>query len=66
MRHRRTRTPATQHCRHRLIAIFGRARLVRDFDGCYHLQGGNWNDRADAREWTSMFLPEAVVSTQDS
>jgi len=46
----------------RVVALFGKARLMREPDGRFQLEGGNRYDRLAAVEWTSMFLPEAVVS----
>ena len=46
----------------RVVALFGQARLIRKADGRFQLEGGNRHDRLAAIEWTSMFLPEAVVS----
>jgi len=43
-----------------LIAMFGNARLVKRPNGKFELLGGNDADRADAREWCSLFLHEAV------
>ncbi|MCP4196433.1 MAG: hypothetical protein GY762_04715 [Proteobacteria bacterium] len=46
----------------RVVALFGQARLRRAADGRFQLEGGNRHDRMAAIEWTSMFLPEAVVA----
>jgi hypothetical protein len=46
----------------RLIATFGNARLVRQPDGRYELQGGSPADCTAAREWCSLFAPEIVFS----
>ena len=46
----------------RVVALFGQARLMREPDGRFQLEGGNRHDRLAAVEWPSMFLPEAVVS----
>ena len=46
----------------RVVALFGQARLRREADGRFALEGGNRHDRLAAIEWTSMFLPEAVVA----
>ena len=46
----------------RVVALFGQARLMREPDGRFQLEGGNRHDRLAAVEWTLMFLPEAVVS----
>ena len=46
--------------RQKLIAAFGQARLVRCRDGKYELIGGLPEDLAQAREWISLFLHEAV------
>lgn len=47
--------------RSRVITRFGAARLVKTPDGQHELVGGTRSDRADAREWVSLFLHEAVV-----
>jgi hypothetical protein len=44
-----------------LIASFGRARLFSGADGRVELCGGSEVDRADAREWISLFLHDAVL-----
>lgn len=44
-----------------LIATFGAAKLVRCLNGRFELRGGTQNDLIDAREWVSMFMPEATV-----
>jgi hypothetical protein len=44
-----------------LVATFGRGRLVRIPDGRYELRGGSTIDLWEAREWASLFMPEAVV-----
>ena len=46
----------------RVVALFGQARLMREADGRFALEGGNRHDRLAVIEWTSMFLPEAVVA----
>jgi hypothetical protein len=43
-----------------LIAVFGRARLVRLADGAYEIQGGSRDEEIEIQEWTSLFLPEAL------
>jgi len=50
----------------RVVARFGRARLMRESDGRFALEGGSRHDRLAAIEWTSMFLPEAVVAQRRS
>jgi hypothetical protein len=42
-----------------MVALFGRARLVRTLDGRYHLKGGTAEDQQQAEEWISMFIQEA-------
>jgi len=42
-----------------LIASFGDARLVRKLHGKIELLGGTPDDRAEAREWCSLFLHDA-------
>jgi hypothetical protein len=44
-----------------VIAIFGQARLVKRLDGKLELVGGSADDHAEAREWVSMFLHEALI-----
>ena len=44
-----------------LIALFGNARLVKRLNGKFELLGGTETDRAEAREWCSMFLHDAQV-----
>lgn len=44
-----------------VVATFGRARLLRSAEGRYELRGGSATDQADACEWISLFLHEAVV-----
>jgi hypothetical protein len=46
-----------------LIAGWGEAELVRHLDGRNELRGGTPEDRQAAREWISMFLHEATVSS---
>jgi|TARA_B100000378_G_scaffold123471_1_gene99681 hypothetical protein len=50
----------------RVVALFGQARLMREADGRFQLEGGNRHDRLAAIEWSSMFLPEAVVAQRKS
>ena len=45
----------------RVVALFGKAKLVREWDGRFRLEGGSYHDEATAIEWASMFLPEAVL-----
>ena len=45
----------------RVVALFGKAKLVRERDGRFRLDGGSYHDEATAIEWASMFLPEAVL-----
>lgn len=44
----------------RLIATFGRARLVVANRGQLELRGGSLGDQVAAREWISLFMHEAV------
>jgi hypothetical protein len=43
------------------VASWGEARLIRYLDGKTELRGGSDQDRAEAREWMSLFWHEAVV-----
>jgi hypothetical protein len=44
------------------VATFGRGQLVRTTKGRYELRGGTLSDLLEAREWASLFMPEAAVS----
>jgi hypothetical protein len=44
-----------------LIASWGEAELIRYLDGKCELRGGSEKDRAEAREWMSLFWQGAVV-----
>ena len=44
-----------------LLATFGRGRLVQTAGGRYELRGGTLSDLLEAREWASLFMPEAIV-----
>jgi hypothetical protein len=45
----------------KVVASWGQAKLVKYLDGKTELRGGSAQDRAEAREWISMFLHSAVV-----
>src|ERR1017187_4541040 len=45
------------------LATFGTARLVKNPDGRHQLIGGTADDHAEAREWCSLFLHEAVFAS---
>ena len=45
----------------RVVALFGKAKLVRERDGRFRLEGGSYHDEATAIEWASMFIPEVVL-----
>ena len=47
-----------------LVAEFGRGQLVRKNNGRYELRGGSLSDLLEAREWASLFMPEAVVGAE--
>lgn len=47
-----------------LVAVFGSASLYRVAGRRWELRGGTPAERAEAREWISLFLPEAAVSTR--
>jgi hypothetical protein len=38
-----------------VVAAWGEARLIRYLDGKIELRGGSEQDRAEAREWMSLF-----------
>ena len=44
-----------------VVAYFGEARLIKFLDGKVELFGGSAQDRAKAREWMSLYWPEAIV-----
>ncbi len=44
------------------MATFGEARLMKKLDGKIELIGGSAENRSEAKEWISLFLPEAVVT----
>lgn len=52
--------------RQRTVALFGRARLVRNRQGRYELQGGSRADHSEAKEWISLFMHEAVPMVQST
>ena len=44
------------------LAFFGKAKLIRKFDGKHELVGGSAEHQAIAREWCSRFAPEVVFN----
>jgi hypothetical protein len=44
-----------------VIAGWGEAQLIKYLDGKTELRGGSEQDRAEAREWISLFWNEGVV-----
>ena len=44
-----------------VVAAWGQAQLIKYLDGKVELRGGSDQDRAEAREWISLFWHEAVV-----
>ena len=44
-----------------VVASWGEAQLIKYLDGRSELRGGSKEDRAEAREWMSLFWHEAVV-----
>jgi hypothetical protein len=52
--------PLTSPRSERLIATFGKARLVGLADGSLELRGGQAQDQTAAKEWISLFMHEAV------
>ena len=49
-------------CAETVVATFGSASLFQKPEGGYALSGGSFDDRAEAKEWISLFLHEAVIS----
>ncbi len=47
----------------RLVATFGDSQLVKRASGRYELCGASAADHTDAKEWMSLFLHEAIVSS---
>ncbi|MBI3877306.1 MAG: hypothetical protein HY300_15340 [Verrucomicrobia bacterium] len=47
--------------RQRVVAKFGKARLIELNDGCLELRGGSRADHTAACEWLSLFRNEAVL-----
>ncbi|HAV62222.1 MAG TPA: hypothetical protein DCY13_07630 [Verrucomicrobiales bacterium] len=45
----------------RVIASFGRARLIRHLNGTFELREGSPSERQDVREWVSLFFHEATL-----
>lgn len=45
-----------------VVAVFGGSRVVRLRNGRLEIRGGEPADRAEAREWTSLFCHEALPS----
>lgn len=45
------------------LAVFGDAHLVKHRDGKLELRGGTHADHIAAREWCSLFLHNAVITT---
>jgi hypothetical protein len=46
---------------HQRFSPAGQAQLIRYLDGKGELRGGSEKDRAEAREWMSLFWHEAVA-----
>ena len=44
-----------------VIAAWGQAQLIKYLNGEAELKGGSKEDRAEAREWISLFWHEAVL-----
>jgi len=44
-----------------VIAVFGAGNLVKEPSGKLELHGGTHADLIEAREWASLFMPEAIV-----
>jgi hypothetical protein len=44
-----------------LIALFGRAQLVRHLDGSCEIVGGSDEDRDAARDWISLYLHNVIL-----
>jgi hypothetical protein len=44
-----------------VIALFGRAKLVKKSRSRFELIGGEPSDVTEAKEWISLFLHEAIL-----
>jgi hypothetical protein len=44
-----------------VVASWGQARLIKYLNGKVELSGGSEQERAEAREWVSLFWHEAVI-----
>jgi hypothetical protein len=44
-----------------LVGKFGKGQLVQTITGRFELRGGTLSDLVEAREWASLFMPEAIV-----
>lgn len=49
------------HAVETLVATFGGAQLVQTPSGRFELRGGSLKDYQEAKEWCSLFMPEAVI-----
>jgi hypothetical protein len=47
-----------------LIAGFGEANLFKYLNGKFELRGGTSADRAEAKDWCSLFMRDAVAACQ--
>lgn len=45
----------------RTLAAFGGARLLANDDGTVAILGGTQAEHADAREWLSLFMHDAIL-----
>jgi len=45
-----------------VVASWGEAQLIRYLNGKSELRGGSKEDRAEAKEWMSLFWHEAVFN----
>ena len=44
-----------------VVARWGQAKLIKYLNGKVELRGGSQQERAEAREWVSLFWHEAVI-----
>ena len=47
-----------------VLAVFGGSRVVRLRSGRMEIRGGEAPERAEAREWTSLFCHEALPGSR--
>ena len=49
-----------------IVATWGEANLIKYLDGRSELRGGSPKDRAEAKEWISLYWHRALVPHEDT